>query len=245
MRRVLVLAGLAGCAQAAVEVGKYQQALGQGQHDGLDLESSHPSGYRWRFDHSETPNHSTPPAEPNRTAHLGWNVDQAGMPLDASEPSWRVTWEANFEKSPGGPHLFEWHVQGTHPVHGTVRPLGVAVDRDAWQSLGVRVQGRFMVADGAANVLDMKPATGRWNLGLGAVGGAGVAVVHNNPGVPIVSARASDRYVDVMRINGADELELGNRAERVRFLTWDKPVATNCEELGQALDAMGLVSWQP
>lgn len=237
MTRVASIIGAVGLLALAAS------AMGTASPPDDGLEQSTPDG-RWRFGHSASPNRTDP--RPNRTAHLGWNTTDIGTPLDPAEPSWRATWEAYYEKNDGGPYLLEWHIQGTDPVLGNLRPLSVAVDRTNWDSLGVLVNGRFQVHDGSEKVLDMVEATGRWNIYLGWYPTQlGATLVGEVQGVPLLSARASNRYVDVLRLNGADELEIGNRAERLRFLALAKPTVTTCEELGEALDAMGLVDWQP
>lgn len=243
MRRLALLFLLVACAPAQAQgTGGASSAIAT--DDSVDLPTTHPDGARWLAGRSETPNRTDP--DPNRTFHLGWNTGPHGMPVEASEPSWRLTWEAGYEAQDGGPFYDEWHLQWTSAQGHNIRPVSVSVNRTDETIVGALFRGRFTVwaNNTPSQALDVVQATGRVNVTLGTPGGQAATLVSAHNGAPALEQYGTNRVVEIARVDTANVLHFGSRASGVRFDA-PRPTVTTCAELGEALDAMGLVDWQP
>jgi hypothetical protein len=193
----------------------------------------------------EVPNAEAPH---NWTMSVGWNSNAAGNPVVQGEPVLYDTWESNW-LTPTGARWVERHWQ-YRGADGTFRrPLTMIIDRDT-HAPQVHVAGKFVVSNSThsatrVNVLDA--AAGQASVMLMGNPTAATPIRCDHNGSACIQQRgASGATVHVVNVDGADRVWLGGAgAQEIRFGAAVKPIVNDCEDLAGALDAMGLVDYQP
>lgn len=169
-----------------------------------------------------------------------------------------LTWalESNYQPDPNNPdqHLAEWYVQ----FHGrdqdgnyySRRPLRGSVERETGRTDAGFAADRIEFVDGQGNAMGRINSSGgqappRWELpptGYLAQMTADSPAVMGWSGAglfQLLGSSGSQTWVGQpggtggVRLNGPPRFE------------WARPTVGTCDELGQALDAIGLVKWSP
>lgn len=191
--------------------------------------------------------------QPPDSTVAAWGVNPGYMLQGPDDISLVWALESNYQPNPADPnqHLAEFYVQfhgrdeagayfNRRPLLGSIEretgrtDVGLTANEVIFRGEGVSM-GRMTDSQGNAPPRWELPPTGY----LAQMTPDAPAVMGWGP--PMFQMLGSLGTVTRVGQPGGD----GVRIEGAPFFAWSRPTATTCAELGAALDAMGLVNWQP